>query len=76
MFYNAAYYDHQHTDLKIDDDTWRMTMDVNLMGPMSVARLTIPGMVERGGGSFVFNSSGASLVPKASVWATGSRRRD
>jgi NAD(P)-dependent dehydrogenase (short-subunit alcohol dehydrogenase family) len=62
VFYNAAYYDHQHSNLEIDHEAWQMTMDVNLMGPMAIARLTLPGMIERGSGSFVFNSSGASLV--------------
>lgn len=37
-------------------------MDVNLNGALALARLTIPSMLERGGGSFVFNSSAASLV--------------
>ncbi len=37
-------------------------MDVNLNGALALAKLTIPAMVERGGGSFVFNSSAASLV--------------
>ncbi len=61
-FYNAAVYDHAHTSLEIDEALWQRTMDVNLRGPMTLARLTIPSMLERGGGAFVFNSSMASYV--------------
>lgn len=61
VFYNAGYYDNEHASLEVDEDVWRMTMDVNLNGALTVARLTTPGMVERGGGAFVFNSSAASL---------------
>jgi NAD(P)-dependent dehydrogenase (short-subunit alcohol dehydrogenase family) len=62
VFYNAGFYDSEHSSIAIDDELWRMTMDVNLNGALSLAKLTIPSMVERSGGSFVFNSSAASLV--------------
>jgi NAD(P)-dependent dehydrogenase (short-subunit alcohol dehydrogenase family) len=62
VFYNAGFYDNEHDSIAVDDELWRTTTDVNLKGAMALARLTIPGMVERGGGSFVFNSSAASLV--------------
>lgn len=61
VFYNAPFYDHAHTGLDIDAELWKTTMDVNLMGAISIARLTVPGMIEAGGGSFVFNSSAAGL---------------
>ncbi len=61
VFYNAPFYDHAHTALDIDPDLWKTTMDVNLMGALSTARLTVPGMLENGGGAFVFNSSAAGL---------------
>ncbi len=57
VFYNAPFYDHQHVALDIDPELWQTTMDVNLMGAITTARLTVPGMIERGGGAFVFNSS-------------------
>ncbi len=60
VFYNAPFYDHAHDALDIDPELWDTTMDVNLMGAISTARLTVPGMIERGGGSFVFNSSAAA----------------
>ena len=62
VFYNAGFYDNDHSSIEIDDELWSTTMDVNLSGALMLARLTIPSMVERGGGSFVFNSSAASLV--------------
>jgi NAD(P)-dependent dehydrogenase (short-subunit alcohol dehydrogenase family) len=62
VFYNAGFYDNEHDSIEIDDEIWQMTMDVNFNGALALARLTIPSMVERGGGSFVFNSSAASLV--------------
>ena len=62
VFYNAAYYDNRQADIEIDEAVWGKSMAVNLEGAMRVARLTIPSMVERGRGSFVFTSSAASIV--------------
>ena len=62
VFYNAGFYDNEHDSIDIDDELWQTTMDVNLNGALELSRLTIPSMVERGGGSFLFNSSAASLV--------------
>jgi len=61
VFYNAPFYDHAHNTLEIDAELWQTTMDINMMGAMTVARLTVPGMIENGGGAFVFNSSAAGL---------------
>lgn len=62
VFYNAGFYDNEHDSIEVDDELWQLTMDVNFNGAMFLARLTIPSMLERGGGAFVFNSSAASLV--------------
>lgn len=62
VFYNAGYYDNQHDSVHVDPEIWQITMDVNFNGALTLAQLTIPSMIERGGGSFVFNSSAASLV--------------
>ena len=62
VFYNAGYYDNQHDSVDVDEEIWQLTMDVNFNGALALAQLTIPSMIERGGGSFVFNSSAASLV--------------
>jgi NAD(P)-dependent dehydrogenase (short-subunit alcohol dehydrogenase family) len=62
VFYNAAYYDNRQADIDVDDAAWDKSMSVNLEAPMQVARQLIPSMIERGGGSFVFTSSAASIV--------------
>lgn len=62
VFYNAGYYDNLHDSVHVDPEIWQITMDVNFNGALALAQLTIPSMIERGGGSFVFNSSAASLV--------------
>lgn len=62
VFYNAGYYDNNHDSVDVDPEIWQMTMDVNFNGALALAQLTIPAMIARGGGSFVFNSSAASLV--------------
>jgi NAD(P)-dependent dehydrogenase (short-subunit alcohol dehydrogenase family) len=62
VFYNAGFYDNEHDSIEIDEDLWRTTMDVNFNGALMLSRLTIPAMVEKGDGAFVFNSSAASLV--------------
>lgn len=62
VFYNAGYYDNQHDSVHVDEDIWQVTMDVNFNGALWLSQLTIPSMVARGGGSFVFNSSAASIV--------------
>ncbi len=59
VFYNAPFYDHAHTELDIDPELWQTTMDVNLMGALATARLAVPGMIAKGGGALVFNSSAA-----------------
>jgi NAD(P)-dependent dehydrogenase (short-subunit alcohol dehydrogenase family) len=64
-FYNAAYYDHHQSTLDFDEATWNASMGVNLRGPMELARALIPSMIENGGGSFVFNSSGASFCAES-----------
>jgi NAD(P)-dependent dehydrogenase (short-subunit alcohol dehydrogenase family) len=62
VFYNAAYYDNRQADIDVDDVVWAKSMSVNLEAPMRVARQIIPSMIKRGGGSFVFTSSAASIV--------------
>lgn len=62
VFFNAAYYDNRQASLDVDVDDWDTSMDVNLNAAVRVARRTVPGMIERGGGSLVFTSSAASIV--------------
>ncbi|MDZ7882641.1 MAG: SDR family oxidoreductase [Mycobacterium sp.] len=62
VFFNAAYYDNRQASLDIDEDAWDLSMDINLNAAVRLARKTVPAMSERGGGSFVFTSSAASIV--------------
>lgn len=62
VFFNAAYYDNRQSSIDIDDEVWEASMDINLNSAVRLARRTVPAMVERGGGSFVFTSSAASIV--------------
>jgi len=62
VFFNAAYYDNRQASIDVDDEEWDTSMEVNLNAAVRVARRTVPTMVDRGGGSFVFTSSAASIV--------------
>lgn len=62
VFFNAAYYDNRQASIDIDDDAWNTSMEINLNSAVRLARRTVPAMAERGGGSFVFTSSAASIV--------------
>jgi NAD(P)-dependent dehydrogenase (short-subunit alcohol dehydrogenase family) len=55
-------------------DAWDASYRVNLRGPVALARLTVPGMIERGYGVFVCLSSvgGAYMAPYESFKAAGS----
>ena len=51
--------------LDTDEDHWRTTLKVNLMGPMLVTRLCLPGMVEAGAGTIVGITSEAAKTGDA-----------
>jgi NADP-dependent 3-hydroxy acid dehydrogenase YdfG len=44
------------------DDVWREAWQVNVMGVVAAARLVLPSMIERGGGTFVVTASAAGLL--------------
>jgi len=46
----------------MDDGHWQRVFDVNLTGPMMIARAAVPIMLERGGGSVVLVSSTNSMA--------------
>lgn len=56
-------------DLSLDDQ-FRI-VDINYMGALHTVRSTLPGMVARGGGSYLFVSSDAAKIgtPKESVYS-------
>jgi NAD(P)-dependent dehydrogenase (short-subunit alcohol dehydrogenase family) len=65
IFNNAAALelrDDDHATADIDLATWQRQLDVNLTGPMLVAKAAIPHMVEGAGGSIIFTSSAAALL--------------
>jgi meso-butanediol dehydrogenase/(S,S)-butanediol dehydrogenase/diacetyl reductase len=45
----------------VDVEAWRRTIDVNLTGPLLLARAALPTLIQRGGGSIVLVSSVAAL---------------
>lgn len=48
--------------VEVTADHWQRTLDVNLTGPMLIARAALPSLIEGGGGSIVVVSSIAAIV--------------
>jgi len=62
---NAALLAIQHLDLdavEIDLDIWDKLLQVDLTGYFYCTRAVVPHMLERGGGSIVYMSSGAAFI--------------
>jgi meso-butanediol dehydrogenase/(S,S)-butanediol dehydrogenase/diacetyl reductase len=49
--------DRPGSAIEVTDADWHRTIDVNLTGPLMLARVAIPVMIDRGGGSIVLVSS-------------------
>ncbi|GJZ77219.1 dehydrogenase/reductase SDR family member 7 isoform X1 [Tanacetum coccineum] len=63
MIHNAAFERPKSTALDVPEASLKATLDVNVMGPISLTRLLLPHMLKRGRGHFVVMSSAAGKVP-------------
>jgi NAD(P)-dependent dehydrogenase (short-subunit alcohol dehydrogenase family) len=61
LFNNAGVF-YPHTILDCTEEEWDMQMDVNLKGTFLMSKFVLPGMIARGSGVIVNNSSGWGLV--------------
>jgi NAD(P)-dependent dehydrogenase (short-subunit alcohol dehydrogenase family) len=61
LFNNAGIYLPQ-TVLECSEDEWDLTMDINLKGTFLMSKHALPGMIARGSGVIINNSSGWGLV--------------
>lgn len=61
LFNNAGVF-YPHTILDCTEEEWDLQMDVNLKGTFLMSKYTLPGMIERGSGVIINNSSGWGLV--------------
>ena len=58
----AILVDRSTTLLQLSEDELRRVMDVNLIGPLRLCQLVVPGMVKRGYGRIVNISSGLGAI--------------
>ncbi|CAN0924475.1 Dehydrogenase/reductase SDR family member 7 [Linum grandiflorum] len=63
MIHNAAYERPKSTALEVNEESLKMTFNVNVLGTISLTRLLTPFMLSRGGGHFVVMSSAAGKTP-------------
>lgn len=63
MIHNAAFERPKSTALDVPESSLKATLDVNVMGPISLTRLLLPHMLKRGRGHLVVMSSAAGKVP-------------
>jgi dehydrogenase/reductase SDR family protein 4 len=67
---NSATNIGQGPALDVTDEMLDKIVDVNVKGPLRLVRLTVPGMIERGGGSVinVVSIAGLSPLPGSSLY--------
>jgi NAD(P)-dependent dehydrogenase (short-subunit alcohol dehydrogenase family) len=61
LFNNAGVF-YPHTILDCTEEEWDLQMDVNLKGTFLMSKSVLPGMIARGSGVIVNNSSGWGIV--------------
>ncbi len=62
VLFNCAGFVHHGSVLECDEDEWERSLDLNLRSMYRTVRAFLPGMLERGRGSIINMSSGASSV--------------
>ena len=61
LFNNAGIF-YPHSTLDCSEEEWDLQIDVNLKGTFLMSKFALPGMIERGGGVIINNSSGWGIV--------------
>ncbi len=61
LFNNAGVF-YPHTIVDCTEEEWDLQIDINLKGTFLMSKSALPGMIERGGGVIINNSSGWGLV--------------
>src|SRR6202051_1561135 len=61
LFNNAGVF-YPHTILDCTEEEWDLQMDINLKGTFLMSKAAVPGMIERGGGVIINNSSGWGIA--------------
>ena len=70
----AAYVLTQAEAVAIEDDQWRTSFDVNVLGPLHMARAAVPSFESTGGGSIVLVGTQAAYDPKPGMAAYGTTK--
>ncbi len=61
LFNNAGVF-YPHTTLECTEEEWDLQLDINLKGTFLMSKCALPGMIARGSGVIVNNSSGWGIV--------------
>jgi len=61
LFNNAGVF-YPHTILDCTEEQWDLQMDINLKGTFLMSKAALPGMIERGSGVIINNSSGWGIA--------------
>lgn len=61
LFNNAGVF-YPHNILDCSEEEWDLQLDINLKGTFLMSKFALPGMIERGSGVIIHNSSGWGIV--------------